>query len=735
MTVISVHVPKTGGSSFLDILRKNYGAKLLVDYGLEATTALAAMTSGEHEIVHGHFVADKYVDVQGARYITWLRDPIQRLFSHYQFWQRNKFPRSPFWRQQYYNNFTFEEFAFSPAVRNEQARYLGGMDIKTFSCIGITEFFVESMELFSKSLGMDIELDNLPQHRVNTLSKKGYELDDKGLRAALYEFHSLDYQLYIQGLEVFKSQYSQVSGCLDTRFWDLQKSSQKSFPPQFSLQKLLAEKQVSNVIGTYYYGDGWPINMWDTFRRDVVDEYLDEVRSDGFNTIILLFPMSLFKLKSSNQKAHEIFYNDLVFLLDKIRDKGLNFMFRLGYSWDGFPLSGDRGRVAFSVLCEGSSKDEFIEEARQLYLIAETYSEFLYGFITWEDLLMFPCNRAPKASEPMRIQLATELGFTGNSGAIPERDSGEFLGYLEFLDIKFTDLFMDLAVAFPRLSAEVRVDTTPYNDSDGGEHHYVHHRQFVETDCDVIGTYFATYMLPEKPTLNDMKRILSFVHRQLQVSDPSKKIFIDQLLLVIDESIGKGYSTISEKVIDAFVKWFPEWLDANSIGYATWAFCDYVWDVIFNGTFRYGPLGWEFGGNTMLVESAETRYVQMESGAWLRGGRILHFEPWPQRGCIQIELEVDDACSITVELSDSYTVELDKRDMSQVSSGKRQVITTEFEIVPEYLKILINGGAAKIYRVGLGKEISSCGGRDLNMNHRVTSRLIRELNNNYGGNC
>jgi len=61
---------------------------------------------------------------------------------------------------------------------------------------------------------------------------------------------------------------------------------------------------------------------------------------------------------------------------------------------------------------------------------------------------MFAWNRATKAAEPMKRILTKEIGYESESHLIPDVNSPEFKDYLEFIDIKFSDLFYDLIKSF-----------------------------------------------------------------------------------------------------------------------------------------------------------------------------------------------------------------------------------------------------------------------------------------------
>lgn len=66
LIVFSVHVPKTGGTSFLKLLEQHYGNGMLLDNGVSKQDVLQKISAGGISCVHGHYYAQKYADVKGA---------------------------------------------------------------------------------------------------------------------------------------------------------------------------------------------------------------------------------------------------------------------------------------------------------------------------------------------------------------------------------------------------------------------------------------------------------------------------------------------------------------------------------------------------------------------------------------------------------------------------------------------------------------------------------------------
>lgn len=208
--LISVHVPKAAGSSFREVLHQHFGAQLLLDYAdrplapghrwrrFRADLRTAAGKSAAlapYACVHGHFVADKYAFLGGrARLVTWLRDPVQRVASHYHYWQRQPDLRNPDCRALIERKLSLADFAALPRMRNVMARFLGQVPLRDFYFVGLVEDLPASLTRFWRLTGIDVDA-HLHVNRNDDLETGSYELTP-ALRAHLEQLNRRDRELY-----------------------------------------------------------------------------------------------------------------------------------------------------------------------------------------------------------------------------------------------------------------------------------------------------------------------------------------------------------------------------------------------------------------------------------------------------------------------------------------------------------------------------------------------------------
>ncbi len=217
--IISVHIPKTAGTSFRCDLRAAFGARLLEDYGdwTEVTTAEAEAHNGRRhaamlaesasyaerfDVIHGHFSADKYRDVfPDGRLVTFVRDPYQHAMSSYEHAVRETRPIAhPSYRAFRERNMTMADLI--EAVPDHQSRYFASVPVDEFAMIGLTERYEASIALFERMFGITMprvrDLRNANPNRPST----AYAIPAE-LRTAVERHRAADLEIYRRAAERF----------------------------------------------------------------------------------------------------------------------------------------------------------------------------------------------------------------------------------------------------------------------------------------------------------------------------------------------------------------------------------------------------------------------------------------------------------------------------------------------------------------------------------------------------
>jgi len=214
LKLVSLHIPKTAGTSFRKTLKSNYGEeevirlditlkhqKLRINQALFEELSLPPGTS----VVHGHFkpsdLVERFPETKNVPFITWLRDPVERVISNYYYLEKrlkeeldeegknlnilSKMQRS------------LLEYARDAINRNRQVKFLEGMPLEDFSFVGILEHYAEDLA----ELGQRMGWSNVEEITVNVTAKEKPAISEE-IRTEIARLNADDVALYNQALHL-----------------------------------------------------------------------------------------------------------------------------------------------------------------------------------------------------------------------------------------------------------------------------------------------------------------------------------------------------------------------------------------------------------------------------------------------------------------------------------------------------------------------------------------------------
>ncbi len=224
LDLVSIHVPKTGGSSFQLTLSKVYGESFKrLDFAItdsEVPAMVAKNNTSDNELsqygkartlpddvrcVHGHFT---YLDARKAfglenntPVVSWIRHPVKRVISNYAYLseklaEKVQFPNGG---EQILSRLkrSLLEFANLERDRSMYRTYLAGGDLSKFTFIGIVEKYDSEIKRLAGIFGWG----DLDQFHVNSSKGDAMEISKKDVRK-LHDLYAEEIKIYERACQI-----------------------------------------------------------------------------------------------------------------------------------------------------------------------------------------------------------------------------------------------------------------------------------------------------------------------------------------------------------------------------------------------------------------------------------------------------------------------------------------------------------------------------------------------------
>lgn len=205
-----IHISKTAGSSFRVAAEQYFGKEhVFYDYGPKANETNLDIRTLDYEkrdryaagmkivekakFLTGHINHPKYAPfIPAKNAITFVRDPIQQVRSHYEhFTRHHRYKKS------------FSEFVNEPRFKNVQYKAFQGTWPDAIGFIGLTERYSESLSLINKMYSIDIQ--GLDINKNTEKKSTQYELSEEEV-ALIKKHNEQDFKLYEFALMRFERQ-------------------------------------------------------------------------------------------------------------------------------------------------------------------------------------------------------------------------------------------------------------------------------------------------------------------------------------------------------------------------------------------------------------------------------------------------------------------------------------------------------------------------------------------------
>ncbi|MGH6847335.1 MAG: hypothetical protein ACREC0_07820 [Methylocella sp.] len=216
--IVSIHIPKTAGQSFRSRLQSTFGSRALIDYGdvvgfdtpeflayrelrrAEMRARRDELLRG-YDIIHGHFVADKYLGLfPTTGFAAFFRDPYQQAVSHYEFFLRHPEIDNPAVKLFHETHMSLLEFV--AAFPDIQSRYLGQIAVEDLAMVGLMEQYERGVALFETVFGCKLSPETSREYVNPNRHGDTYSID-ADVRRAVDIHRAGDIELYRRASERF----------------------------------------------------------------------------------------------------------------------------------------------------------------------------------------------------------------------------------------------------------------------------------------------------------------------------------------------------------------------------------------------------------------------------------------------------------------------------------------------------------------------------------------------------
>lgn len=197
--ILSMHIPLTEAPGFRQLLADIFGEGFFLHYReiTDCHGRVVPAYSDRVRCIHGHFMAESLRECfPQARLITWVREPVQRVVTHYHYWRREPDWGNPVCQALHRRQWSLIEFAQQEAMRDKMSRHWGNLRPDDFDFIGILEAFPRSVDLMRHRLQLTavpiVEVYRATEHREEVPTVSAAE------SAAIADLNEQDGRLYAE---------------------------------------------------------------------------------------------------------------------------------------------------------------------------------------------------------------------------------------------------------------------------------------------------------------------------------------------------------------------------------------------------------------------------------------------------------------------------------------------------------------------------------------------------------
>lgn len=394
-----------------------------------------------------------------------------------------------------------------------------------------------------------------------------------------------------------------------------------------------------------YFSDEWAINFWNS-EDDHLEEELDQIAADGFNSIILVIPWREFQPKLDPVTYNAYPFEKLNRIMKAAEEKGLWVSLRVGYTWDYYDDGTDVRERFRQLLYDETVQAAWDEYVARIYETVSVYPNFYGGFLTWEDFWSFTYFAKELGNTEEGIRQAKLSGYTryvsehytleqvselyGEDMAgfdalyLPEASQPALCLLYEFFDQWLNTFLAHNQEIFPDLSMEVRMDSDLVYDLSGEMYWYSHSATYACEDAPYVALMYGVPIghinegerLTVEEALPTSQAVLDSVLQHTE----GKKLYIEQFLYMDNTPGFEKNAQLQDDLVDDYILAMADLLKDRIMGYGVWTYLNYGNNLLYNPQFALGDAGWELSGGAEVAEQNGSKQVFLPAGGRLYNG-------------------------------------------------------------------------------------------------------------------
>jgi len=484
------------------------------------------------------------------------------------------------------------------------------------------------------------------------------------------------------------------------------------------------------TIGTHYFFDESPLNFWGNLSFNRIDRGIDYLVKNNFNSLFLLIPWGEFigdeKDNFYVQDYCDKFYR---YIVNSCSKKNIKLYIRLGYLWEARSVGSNTYERYRDFFIVDKHKESLKFLADYLFMVQRDGGPNIKYFFSWEDLYWPIFHNWRNQNQQQRIVLAEKSGFLDyiklikndnlKLNSIPELNTEETLLFCQFYDAVIHNKFFEIVrSAGISIGFEYRVDSDHiFNKQIDGKDYAVYYH-WNRSHYSINEKYIYFHQNFGGPMEKNLTAQQSFSQFQWSIRTYSPMYLHNEYPLIIDQfnyidNTESDWAEAKQEQLENFFKLANNFSQRQNISIALWSAIDWTNNIIFNGSFSNGLLGWRISKNSDNEILQNDQSINLGLGESIEQTLNLSIPENEEFNLIIRAKSISKKSIISFHLSDLV-------HHFEIEEDLKEYKITLFGFNKSIVKFEIDYGQVKIFEIKLYQKIFSQGGQNIDGNNSLT---------------